>query len=238
MLKKQKSEFIKNKPFPNIIIKNLFNEDYLQQIINEMPNINDDKSKFYKGQYGNLKKQTIGEGQLKEKSKKFFHYLNSDEFLTFLENITGIKNLLPDPKFVGGGFHQIMKGGFLKVHADFIKHNKYNFYRRLNLIIYLNHDWKDKWGGHLELWNSDMSKLEKKIPPVFNHTVLFNTTSKSYHGHPEPLNTPSNVIRKSIAIYYYTIEKPSESDLLNEGDHGTLYQSRHSLDNFKKFFFI
>jgi len=232
----KKEVFSKNRPFPHIVLDGLFSKKLLKKIILEMPNPRDKTSKKYSGKYGNKKIQTIGERNLQTNTLQFFHYLNSEPFLNFLETISGIKNLLPDPSLTGGGFHQILKGGYLKIHADFIKHNKYNFYRRLNLLIYLNENWNQEWGGNLELWDHKMEKATQSIIPNFNRMVLFNTTSNSYHGHPEPLKCPEDVSRKSIAIYYYTIEKPDKENLLNDGYHGTLYKERRGKDNFKNKF--
>ena len=54
--------------------------------------------------------------------------------LEFLETLTGIDGLVPDPYFAGGGLHQIVRGGFLKVHADFNWHPKLRLDRRLNML--------------------------------------------------------------------------------------------------------
>ena len=89
--------------------------------------------------------------------------MNSFEMLLWLEAVTGIEGLIPDPYFGGGGLHQIEPGGFLKVHADFNVHPKLNLDRRLNMLIYLNRDWKDEYGGHLELWERDMSRCRARI---------------------------------------------------------------------------
>jgi hypothetical protein len=149
--------------------------------------------------------------------------LNSAAFIDFLEKLTGIEGLVPDPHFVGGGLHQIEPGGHLKVHADFNQHPQTGLERRLNVLIYLNRDWKDEYGGAFELWNEDMTSCEAKVMPYFNRCVVFSTTSTSYHGHPEPLACPEGETRKSIALYYYSKERPAEER--NEG-HNTLFKAR------------
>lgn len=144
---------------------------------------------------------------------KYLNYYNSREFVKKLENLTGIKNLIPDNSFAGGGVHRIDSGGKLSIHTDYAKHpNQNNLYRRINLLIYLNDNWEDSWGGSLQLWKNDMSECVHEIQPVMNRAVIFNTTSKSLHGHPHPLNTPENISRYSIALYYFTEEKFEEFD--------------------------
>ncbi|MCB0629444.1 MAG: 2OG-Fe(II) oxygenase [Saprospiraceae bacterium] len=134
--------------------------------------------------------------------------LNSEEFVRHLSVLTGIPGLLPDPSLEGGGLHQSQRGGFLNIHADFTVHpHKRNWRRRVNVLVYLNEDWLQEYGGDLELWSRDMKACEQKISPVFNRCVIFNTDEDSYHGLPEPINCPENMTRKSIALYYFTEEE-------------------------------
>ena len=141
---------------------------------------------------------------LKPQLRSLFYSLGSRPFLKFLENLTGIDGLMADPYFVGGGFHQIGQGGHLSVHADFNHHKKLNLERRVYILIYLNKNWIEEYGGQLELWDQGMEKCIVSTTPQFNRCVIFNTTSKSMHGNPQPINHPENIPRRSIALYYYT----------------------------------
>lgn len=149
--------------------------------------------------------------------------LNSGPFIDFLERLTGIDGLVPDPHFVGGGLHQIERGGHLKVHADFNRHPRTRLERRLNVLVYLNRDWKDDYGGAFELWDEGMTACREKVMPYFNRCVVFSTTSTSYHGHPEPLACPEGETRKSLALYYYSKERPADE---SRPTHNTLFQAR------------
>ena len=144
--------------------------------------------------------------------------LNGGAFLNFLENLTGITGLVSDPHLRGGGLHEIRRGGTLGVHADFNLHPRLKLYRRLNLLIYLNKDWNEAWGGALELW--DGQRCVRAISPLFNRAVLFDTSNFSYHGHPHALDCPPDRSRKSVALYYYSLECPSETD---RTEHGTVF---------------
>jgi len=146
--------------------------------------------------------------------------LNSGTFLNFLERLTGIGGLIADPFLRGGGLHEIERGGNLGVHADFNFYERLKVYRRLNLLVYLNSSWQEAWGGQLELWTADCRTKAKSIGPVFNRAVIFDTSNKSYHGHPHPLACPEGESRKSIALYYYTTEYPYQEDL---APHSTLF---------------
>ena len=133
-------------------------------------------------------------------------YLNSGAFIGLLEEITGINQLLPDPYLYGAGMHQSVKGGFLGIHADFSEMKHLRIYRRLNLIVYLNGEWQESWGGNLEFRSEQAEEIIKVIIPEFNRLVLFETTDSSYHGFPKPINGADDIKRNSIALYYYTIE--------------------------------
>ena len=142
--------------------------------------------------------------------------MNSASFIQFLENLTGIDGIIPDPYYRGGGIHQIVKGGKLDVHIDFNRHQKLQLERRLNVLIYLNQNWEESYGGHFELWKGHQNKngqhiletCENRILPVFNRFVVFNTSEISYHGHPDTLTCPEGWTRKSLATYYYTVDRP------------------------------
>ena len=151
------------------------------------------------------------------------YHLNSAPFLDFLTGITGIKNLIADSYFDGGGMHQIQPGGKLAVHADFNKNSGTKLDRRLNALLYLNRDWKPEYGGELELWDRDMTRCRKKIAPLFNRLVVFSTTDFTFHGHPEPLKFPAGTTRKSLALYYFTNGRPA--DEISDA-HSTLFRAR------------
>lgn len=141
--------------------------------------------------------------------------LNDAVFLKWLEPIFNIDGLIPDPYLRGGGLHYIKTGGKLDIHADFNIHPKLKLQRRLNVILYLNKDWKPEYGGELQLWNRDLTQ-STIIEPSFNRLVAFETGSYSFHGHPTPWAAPYP--RRSIATYYYTVPIPGTTP------HSTLYQ--------------
>ena len=155
--------------------------------------------------------------------RSVLYFLNSRPMLKFLETLTGINGVISDPYYAGGGLHQIKPGGNLEVHADFNYHPRLKLDRRINVLIYLNKDWKEEYGGHFELWNTEMTAAERKILPLFNRCLIFSTTSTSYQGHPTPLSCPPDRTRKSLATYYYSVGRPEEeiSDV-----HSTLFQHR------------
>jgi Rps23 Pro-64 3,4-dihydroxylase Tpa1-like proline 4-hydroxylase len=156
-------------------------------------------------------------------TRQLMYQFHSNAFVRFLEKVTGIDNLIPDPSMIGGGLHQTLRGGLLKLHADFNLHNTLKLDRRVNILLYMNKDWQEEWGGHLELWDQDCKRCGTKIAPTFNRLGIFSTTSVSFHGHPDPLNCPPDNSRKSIALYYYTNgrQKTPEAEA-----HTTIFKAR------------
>jgi hypothetical protein len=139
-------------------------------------------------------------------------FLNSRPMLQFLEKLTGIPDIFGDPYYNGGGLHQTKSGGSLEVHADYSYHPKLKVDRRINVLVYLNKDWKEEYGGHFELWNRELTRAEVKLLPLFNRCAIFSTTSYSYHGQPSPLTCPPDRTRKSIATYYFSNGRPAEDE--------------------------
>jgi len=212
-LTKLKDKYSLSNPFPHIIIDDFVDSNLLEDIINEFntyqsfghdPNSTQFQVKKFFSPYSaeNLK-------EMPSKTKDLINYFNSKKFISYLEKLTGIKELKADPTLLGAGMHRIKSGGKLSVHADSSKHMDTGLYRRINLLLYLNKDWNPDWGGSLQLYDKDMT-LQSEIQPIFNRAVIFNTTKDSYHGHPHELNTPEGIFRDSIALYYYTKDMPAE----------------------------
>ncbi len=141
-------------------------------------------------------------------SRGLVAYLNSQEFVDVLQEITGISDLHCDPQLLGGGIHAIGSGGFLKLHTDFNWHPALQMHRRLNLLVYLNEPWDPSWRGSVELWDENVKHRLFSLEPRLGNALVFETNDISYHGHPDPLETPEGIYRKSIAMYYYTPTRP------------------------------
>jgi hypothetical protein len=217
-----RSQYETADPFPHVVMDNIFPEPFLENVLTEFPGPEAiDWKRFSDGTGRKL--ATREESQLGPWTLALFHQLNSSRFIRVLEALTGIAGLIPDPHLEGGGLHQIERGGYLKIHADFNRHERLRLDRRLNLLLYLNKDWNEDFGGHLELWTPQMDRCAKKVLPIFNRCVVFSTTDYSYHGHPEPLACLDSRSRKSIALYYYTNGRP-ESE--RSSPHSTLYKRR------------
>lgn len=227
-----KNDYSKNKPFPNIVIDDFFNDDFLNKILEEFPDLsktsvsqeykNKDEVKFANNDFKNFPKNI----------KDLINFMNSDNFIEFLQNITSIKEkLIPDPELNGGGLHEIKSGGYLKIHTDFNKHPNLNLDRRINILIYLNKNWKESYGGDLQLWDKNMEKCEKKIFPMFNKMVIFSTNDYSNHGHPDPIMCPNSISRRSIALYYFSNGRPDHELNPDNIKNKTYFKNRAGYEN-------
>jgi hypothetical protein len=190
-------------PFPHIAIDDFLPEAILERCLAEFPTDTGGITDTYDRKQERLKRAFTPD-VLPPFSRNLFYAFNSRPFIQVVENICGIQGLIPDPFFEGGGYHELSQGGHLSVHADFNYHQRLHVERRINVLIYLNKDWKDEYGAQLELWDTDMKSRVKSYVPAFNRCVIFNTTSDSNHGNPQPVNHPDGVSRRSIALYYYT----------------------------------
>lgn len=201
-------QYQQTNPYPHIVMENFMNPAILDQCIDEFNKLNESDGWINYVHYNEKKRGLNKLDLLPAAIKRTINELNSPEFLEFLSNLTGIQNLQKDDSLEGGGIHQSGRGGYLNIHADFTVHPHHrNWQRRVNVLVYLNKDWQEEWGGQLELWDKDMKACERKAAPVFNRCVVFNTDADSYHGHPEPMTCPENAHRRSIALYYYTVEE-------------------------------
>jgi hypothetical protein len=223
-----RSQYSSASPFPHIVLDNFFDPSLLEMVLSEFPGRGQIRWQSFDNAQ-EIKLASAAESSFGPVTRLLLYHLNSITFLEYLSRVTGIDNLIPDPRFEGGGLHQIVRGGKLGIHADFNKHRDYGLDRRINLLVYLNKDWKEEYGGHLQLWNRDMSSCIAKILPLFNRVVVFSTTDFTYHGHPDPLQCPETMTRKSLALYYFSNGRPQEEIT---GEHSTLFRPRHA-DEFK-----
>jgi Rps23 Pro-64 3,4-dihydroxylase Tpa1-like proline 4-hydroxylase len=205
-----KSKFTVTNPFNHIVLDNIINTTILNKALDEIKSIPDNEllsdyvygvdnvqiNKFCYRDFNKLKYMSY-----------IKNYFESDIFIKWLEEISGINNLQKDISSEGAGIHIIKQNGKLAIHSDFNRHKTTKQYRRLNLLLYLNKDYQEEYNGHLELWNKQMTSCDQKISPLFNRIVIFKVDDDANHGHPEIWNS-ENSNRTSLALYYYTDDRP------------------------------
>jgi Rps23 Pro-64 3,4-dihydroxylase Tpa1-like proline 4-hydroxylase len=211
-------------PFPHIAFDDFMDSRVTAAVADAYP-MPEDINWVVRDTKDNLKRYQHDETMLPRLVREMLREFNSRQFVLFLETLTGIDNLIPDPYFIGGGAHLCSRGDFLNIHADFNYHHKLQAYRRVNVLFYLNPDWREEWGGALEFWDREMTGPVRAYFPMFNRLVVFNTNEHSNHGHPHRLECPPDRHRRALNLYYYT----TRSEGADVGDpHWTIYKTQRS----------
>jgi Rps23 Pro-64 3,4-dihydroxylase Tpa1-like proline 4-hydroxylase len=218
-------QYRENEPYSHIGIDDFFDEALIRDLMSDYLDANDPawKRASFDPRYEEKKLSLDRLEDFPPRIRLFVETLNSRMFLEFLEQLTGIDGLIPDPYLTGGGLHMTPRGGRLGIHADFNVHQKLGLDRRLNLLLYLNNNWQAEWGGEFELWDKEVKAKVRGYLPLENRVVVFSTTDQTFHGHPEPLKCPKGAYRRSIALYYYS--RGRSSDQRSES-HSTLFRNR------------
>ena len=229
---KNKLKYKSSEPYPHIVIKNFFEKNFLNKVEKEFPDLSKIKTSTNYKNKNEVKFANNDKKIFKKNTKLLFQFLNSNQFIKFIQKLTSIEEvLLPDSSLSGGGLHEIKNGGVLKVHTDFNKHPFKKLDRRLNVLIYLNKNWKESYSGHLELWNKNMNRCVQKILPTFNTMVIFSTNDFTNHGHPNYLKCPKDISRKSIATYYFSKGRPKEETVKIYKKNRTEFKNRVGINN-------
>ena len=229
-----RDQFARAQPFRHVVIDQFLNQDFCRQLITDFPVFDTAKARNEMGKVGG--KAVVPEiGAISPAYHDFDRLMQSREFLAWMGEVTTIGHLLYDPDYIGGGTHENLHGQDLDAHVDFNYHPKHPLHRRLNLIVFLNPEWKREWGGCLELqrnpWDPQADAAEPIIP-LANRCVVFETTEVSWHGFhrielPEDRRSQS---RRSLAVYFYTKERPAEE---TAPDHSTIYVPRQLPENYR-----
>jgi len=220
-----KQQFLDALPFEHIIIPNFLNNDYAEQVFNEFPDKvdNDSWHQYYnpieiKYAYDDIK-------NMSKNIKQYFYLLSTQEITNIFSSLSNIDDLEYDPYLHGAGLHAHPKNGRLHVHLDYEKHPYLCKERRLNIILYMSKDWKEEWNGQTELWDKNMEKCVVKSSVNYNTAIIFKTNEQSWHGIPDPIQCPENVLRKSIAYYYISPLSSKANNNIN-GNDGTGYRTK------------
>jgi hypothetical protein len=227
------ARFRERDPFRHVVIDEFFSPDYCAQLLAQFPAFERGNARSEDGALGN--KSTIEKIRaLGPAFSALDDLVQSGEFLGLVGHITGIADLLYDPWYFGGGTHENRDGQDLDAHVDFNRHPIEKWHRRLNLIVYLNHEWNDAWGGSLELHSDPRAPDDRvtTITPLYNRAVIFETTEWSWHAFPR-IALPAErqaLTRKSVALYFYTKERPGD-ELADT--HSTIYVDRPLPERFQ-----
>lgn len=212
------------KPFPHFLIDDFLKPDFAEAVHDGFPTL--DSAKEIGRSFAAVNER--GKIQVTDSSKfapplqALNDTLQSDEWLKLMAYVFDMPDLQADPKLTGGGLHVTGSRGHLDVHLDFNILKDRDLHRRLNILIYLNKDWEESWGGNVELWDKDVKHCEHSFSPIFNRCVVFATNDVSWHG-VTAVNCPSDRCRRSYAAYYYSEQPPENWD---GKFHSTIFKAR------------
>jgi hypothetical protein len=219
-----KRQYQSAKPVPWFCIDDFLEPDFAEQVWKSYPSFDEamKNGRLFSAVNEKGKVQITDSSKFPEPVAILNRQLNGPEFLKTIEHVTGTPRLLADEHLIGGGIHETSARGHLDVHLDFDYIPERQLFRRFNILVYFNKDWKTDWGGDFELWNTDVSRREHAFAPKFNRCLLFETNERSWHG-VNAVNCPAGQSRKSFAAYYYTMEAPP---WFKGEHHSTLFHPR------------
>lgn len=200
-IKEIRQQFESAAPCKHIALDNFFTDEVANILYENFP----------KQETLNVKRKSINENKSEEYHLENFHpkfnevrdFLNTPQMYEWISKATGIEGLSSTFDSLGSGIHQGGPGSFVDVHVDVNMNTAAKLHRRINLLIYLNKNWKDEYGGALEFWDKDVKNCISSVMPVFNRAAIMVTDETSYHGYAR-INIPEGESRKSFYCYYYT----------------------------------
>jgi hypothetical protein len=218
------NEFQQARPFRHVAIDDFLGGDAADALLRDFPPFS---RRAALNEVGEVGRKAVLENvsAISPFYSSFYAYINSPAFLEAMSELTGIPDLLADETLFGGGTHENLDGQSLDVHIDFNVDERRMLHRRVNLLIYLNREWDEEWGGNIELhsdpWTPQADQV-RSFPPLFNRALIFETNEYSWHGF-KRIRLPEarkDLSRKSFSIYLYTKDRPAEEVV---APHTTFY---------------
>jgi Rps23 Pro-64 3,4-dihydroxylase Tpa1-like proline 4-hydroxylase len=219
-----KQQWTSARPYPHVILDNFLEPGAAQEIARSYPTFDQALKDGFAFNFVNEQRkiQISQSAKFPESMRRLNDAISSPKFLADLEYVTGIPGLFADEQLSGGGMHLTGSGGRLDVHVDFNRLDERQIFRRLNILLYLNPNWKEESGGQIELWDKTVKVCHLSALPVINRCLIFETSDHSYHG-VRPVVGPPELVRRSFAAYYYTREAPPNWDGVT---HSTIFRAR------------
>lgn len=199
-----RDNYRKAKPFPHLVLDDVFSPELLDRVASERPPFSNDHWVHIEQRGLERVSRMRSALELGNASRELTVLLHSPAFLYLMSELTDVWQLLPDPYLQGGGHAVMQRGGFFQVHSDRSVAYDTGLRRRMALLIFLNKDWRSEYGGRLELWSNDGERCDVAIEPRFNRTVLFEVAFPNYHGVPQPLTCPPDWVRHTFLVYFHT----------------------------------
>ena len=202
--------FQSGEPFPHLIVDDFLAEDVAKAV--EQSLLQEDNQFQVSFVDAAQKGKTISTGaDVPLTIEMLAHRLASPAMIAFMEGITGVQSLIPDPFYNTnvGYYHMVKPGGRLAAHVDDSHHSTMAIPHTANVVIYLTPNWRDEDGGAFHLFDESGRTSLKRVSCKFNRAVFFRCSPVSYHG-VEPIAGEANRVRHSLYFAYYNV-KPSRA---------------------------
>jgi Rps23 Pro-64 3,4-dihydroxylase Tpa1-like proline 4-hydroxylase len=221
-----------SQPYEHVVIDNFFPDELANSCLDNFPTLSDPCWEYQNDEDIEVKYRTTWQSEFDIPSGILdaVKILNSSIVMRAISNLMGIQKIIPDPYYTGGGLNVTKRGGLLDVHVDGNYHDATGLNRRLNAILYLNPNYQTGWGGEFGIYDQTGENCVKKVEPLFNRLIIFNTHDKSFHGLPDPVNFPEHEERRSIILYYYTKEERKDSEIIVTEPHSALWKKKGIMD--------
>ena len=210
-------DYVKNPPYPHLVLDNFIDEETVCRLKSECDSLQWTR-KFTRNGSKMLERQDLSEC---DAAMQVYQQFSSKEFLTWLGTVTGHDDLIPDPYMIGAGYMRCARGDSLKLHTDFNYNDKLGLYRMLSLNIYLNNGWMEEWNGDLQFWDFERKKCVSRYFPLGGRAIIWRYHKYGFHGHPNPLQCPEDVYRDGLRIFYYVSGNAPYK--LDRSPHRSLY---------------
>ncbi|MFK7739527.1 MAG: 2OG-Fe(II) oxygenase [Planctomycetota bacterium] len=212
-----RTRFQKAPAFPHIAIDNFLSDSFIESLESQFPSRNTpDYEKYCVADDGRIGSDyaNCDPSSFPPAFGEFDALIRSDAFRDLITQITGIDGLEYDADYFGGGIRESNGKTQLLPHIDFNYHPKTLHHRRLNILLYLNRDWRKEWGGNLQIHRNpnefaDGNSLVTSYEPIWNRCLIFETSETSWHAF-DRLCPPPGLSRRALTIYYYTKERPHQ----------------------------
>lgn len=210
-------DYVKTPPYPNIAVDNFLPEETIKAMKQECDQLTWTREFTRNGSHM-FEKQDVDDCPVASEVK---NALSSKKFLSWLGEVSGHYDLIPDPYMIGAGYMRCTRGDSLKLHSDFNFNNTLKLYRMMSINIYLNADWSPEWNGDLQFWDFERKKCMTRYYPDAGRAVIFRHHKFGFHGHPEPLDCPTGIYRDGFRMFYYVSELSNYK--LDKHPHRSLY---------------
>jgi Rps23 Pro-64 3,4-dihydroxylase Tpa1-like proline 4-hydroxylase len=151
--------------------------------------------------------------------EEIIYAFQDKKIVDLVAEICNIKEAIPDDNLYAGGISMMGKNQFLNPHLDNSHDKDRECWRVLNLLYYVTPNWKEEYGGNLELWPNGLKQSQITLHSKFNRLIVMATHNNSLHS-VSPVTFDG--FRCCVSNYYFSKNPLSQSDTF----HVTSFRGR------------